>query len=96
MGGNSGSRIVGAAWVGGALVPESAVIQRVRREEGLGADHLQCSLRFLVQPSSARSLRDHPSSFSRGQMDQLEARLVLFDSLTRLLVALLPLLLDAT
>jgi len=47
-GGNSGGGFVGFAWMGRAMVSESEVIQRVRREKGFGSDHLQCCIRFLL------------------------------------------------
>lgn len=49
----------------GALVPQPETLQRVRREEGTGSDHLQCCFRLLLQSLSARTFRDHSHSFQR-------------------------------
>lgn len=62
---NGGDWIVDTIGMGRSLVPEHKIIQRVRREESIGADHLQCCFCFLLQSSPARSLRNHPYPLQR-------------------------------
>lgn len=56
MGGDGGGGFSGAARMGRTLVPQSAAVQRVRGEAGVGPDHLQRRVRLFLQSPSARSV----------------------------------------
>lgn len=60
VGRHGGDGIAVSVRVGGSLVFKSKAIQGVRREASLGSDHFQRRLRLLLQPLTARPLRDHP------------------------------------
>lgn len=47
------------------MVLEPKALQGVRGKASARSNHLQCRLRFLLQSTSARSLRDHSCSFQR-------------------------------
>lgn len=93
--GSGGCDFALPSWMDGAMVLESKALQGVRRKASPCSNHLQCCLRFLLQSTSARSLRDHSFSFQRGEMDKLEGGFVLSDIATGFHVTLLSLLLDA-
>lgn len=82
--------------MGGALVLESAALQRVRGEARSRADPLLPRLRLLLQPLPARPLRDPARSLQRGEMDQLEGGSLLFDNAAGVHIAVLSLLFDAS
>lgn len=62
---NGGVGIIDSVGMGGSLVLEHKTLQRVRREESSGSDHIQRRFCLLLQSTSARSLRDNPYSFQR-------------------------------
>ena len=55
-----GDGIAVSLGIGGTLVPKQKALQGVRREASLGSDHFQHRLRLLLQPLTARPLRDYP------------------------------------
>lgn len=93
--GSGGGGIAATAGLGWAMVLEQAALQGVRGEAGIGPNHIQCCLCFLLQSLSACPLRDHSHSLQRGKMDELEGGFVLSDNVARLHVAILSLLSDA-
>lgn len=93
--GSGGGGVAGPSGLGRAVVLESAALQGIRREASVGPGHIQRRLRLLLQPISARSLRDHSYSVQTGKMVELEGGFVLPDIVARLHVAVLPLLYNA-
>lgn len=63
--GSGGGGIAAAAGLGRTLVLEPPALQGVRREAGIGPDHIQRCLCLLLQSFPACPFRDHSHSLQR-------------------------------